>query len=68
MEKVETLIAHHLPDLVHVAVITVLMIVVMFTLNVWLALACIIPIIIGFAVQIVLISGSKTKENIKLCH
>lgn len=68
VEKVETFIAHHLPDLVHVAVITVLMIVVMFTLNVWLALACIIPIIIGFAVQIVLISGSKTKENIKLCH
>lgn len=68
VEKVETFIAHQLPDLVHVAATTVLMIVVMFTLNVWLALACIVPIVLGFAVQIALISGPKTKENLKLCH
>jgi ATP-binding cassette, subfamily B, bacterial IrtA/YbtP len=68
VEKVETFIAHHLPDLVHVAVTTVLMIVVMFTLNVWLALACVVPIVIAFAVQITLISGPKTTENLKLCH
>ncbi|WP_436756476.1 ABC transporter transmembrane domain-containing protein, partial [Streptomyces sp. URMC 124] len=37
VEKVETFIAHQLPDLVHVAVTTLLMIAVMFTLNVWLA-------------------------------
>lgn len=68
VEKVETFIAHHLPDLVHVAVTTVLMTVVMFTLNVWLALACIVPIVLAFAVQITLISGPKTTENLKLCH
>lgn len=68
VEKVEMFIAHHLPDLVHVTVTTVLMIAVMFTLNVWLALACFVPIVLAFAVQIALISGPKTKENLKLCH
>lgn len=68
VEKVETFIAHQLPDLVHVAVTTLLMIAVMFTLNVWLAIACIVPIVIGFAVQIALISGSETKENLKRCY
>ncbi|MGF7029176.1 ATP-binding cassette subfamily B protein [Paenibacillus mucilaginosus] len=68
VEKVETFIAHHLPDLVHAAVTAVLMIAVMFTLNVWLALACVVPMILGFAVQIALISGPKTKENLSQCH
>ncbi|OOC58786.1 ABC transporter ATP-binding protein [Paenibacillus ihbetae] len=68
VEKVETFIAHQLPDLVHVAVTTLLMIAVMFTLNVWLAIACIVPIVLGFAVQIALISGSETKENLKRCY
>ncbi|MGE7826766.1 ABC transporter ATP-binding protein [Paenibacillus sp. NPDC093718] len=65
VEKVETFIAHLLPELVHVAVTTVLMFAVMFTLNVWLALACVVPIIIGIAVQIALISRPKTKETVK---
>ncbi|MXQ53858.1 ABC transporter ATP-binding protein [Shimazuella alba] len=68
VEKVEMFIAHHLPDLVHAAVTTILTIVVMFTLNVWLAIACIVPIVLGFAFQIALISGPKTKENLKQCH
>lgn len=68
VEKVETFIAHHLPDFIHVAMTTVLMIAVMFTLNVWLALACFVPIVLAFAIQIAMISGPKTKENFKLCH
>ncbi|TQK74824.1 ATP-binding cassette subfamily B protein [Brevibacillus sp. AG162] len=65
VEKVETFVAHQLPDLVHVVVTTVLMIGVMFYLNVWLALACVVPIILGLIVQIITFSGTKTKENIK---
>lgn len=65
VEKVETFVAHQLPDLVHVVVTTVLMIAVMFYLNVWLALACVVPIVLGLIVQIVTFSGSKTKQNIK---
>lgn len=68
VEKVETFIAHQLPDLVHVVVTTVLMIVVMFMLNVWLAIACIVPIMLGFTVQMMLMSGSNAKENVKRYH
>ncbi|RXZ80781.1 ABC transporter ATP-binding protein [Paenibacillaceae bacterium] len=65
VEKVETFIAHQLPDMVQVVVSTVLMIGVMFYLNVWLAAACLVPIIIAFGVQGVLMSGKKTQGHVK---
>lgn len=68
VEKVETFIAHQLPDLVHFVVTTVLMITVMFTLNVWLAIACVVPIVLAFAVQIALFNAPKTKEYLKQYH
>ncbi|GED70362.1 ABC transporter ATP-binding protein [Brevibacillus reuszeri] len=68
VEKVETFVAHQLPDLIHVVVTTIAMIVVMFYLNVWLAIACVVPIIIGFVVQMITFSGMKTKENIKMYY
>lgn len=68
VEKVETFIAHQLPDLVHVVVTTVLMIAVMFTLNIWLAIACVVPILLAFAVQIALFNAPKTKEYLKQYH
>ncbi|MEC0213662.1 ABC transporter ATP-binding protein [Paenibacillus ehimensis] len=68
VEKVETFVAHQLPDLIHVAVTTLVMIVAMFVLNGWLALACLIPIAAGFTVQIVLSTGEKSKKNVKLYY
>ncbi|PUA36715.1 ABC transporter ATP-binding protein [Paenibacillus elgii] len=68
VEKVETFVAHQLPDLIHVAVSTLVMIVAMFALNVWLALACLVPIAAGFAVQILLSTGEKSKKNVKLYY
>ncbi|MGX4585932.1 ABC transporter ATP-binding protein [Paenibacillus chitinolyticus] len=68
VEKIETFVAHQLPDLIHVAVSTLLMITVMFYLNVWLAFACIVPILVGFGVQIVLMTGPETKKNVKKYH
>ncbi|MGC6583788.1 ABC transporter ATP-binding protein [Paenibacillus sp. Dod16] len=68
VEKVETFIAHQLPDLVHVVVTTALMITVMFTLNVWLAIACVVPIVLAIAVQIALFNAPKTKEYLKQYH
>ncbi len=65
VEKVETFIAHQLPDLVQVAATTLLMIAVMLTLNVWLALACIVPIVLAIVVQMKLMSGSGTQEHVK---
>lgn len=68
VEKVETFIAHQLPDLVHVAVTTVVMIVVMFSLNIGLAVACVIPILLGLTVQMRLMSGSKTQDHVRQYH
>lgn len=66
VDKVELLIAHQLPDLVHVAVTAILMIAVMFSFHVWLAMACIMPMVIGIAVQILSFSGSKTRQTLKM--
>lgn len=68
VEKVETFIAHQLPDLVHVIMTTLLMIVVMLYLNIWLALACMIPILLGFGIQMALMTGAEAKRNIKLYY
>lgn len=66
VDKVETFIAHQLPDLVQVAVTMIVMIVVMFAFNVWLAIACLVPIVIGIAVQVSSIGGAKTKETLTM--
>ncbi|NEW06334.1 ABC transporter ATP-binding protein [Paenibacillus sp. SYP-B3998] len=68
VEKVETFVAHQLPDLIHVIVTTVLMIAVMFYLNIWLALACLIPIFIGITVQFSLMMGKESQKNVKLYY
>lgn len=68
VEKVETFVAHQLPDLVQVTVTTVLIIGAMFYLNVWLALACLVPIVLGLGTQMMLTGGSETKENVRLYY
>ncbi|MBP1997081.1 ATP-binding cassette subfamily B protein [Paenibacillus eucommiae] len=68
VEKVETFVAHQLPDLVHVFVTTILMILVMFYLNVWLAIACVVPILLAFGVQMLLMKGKKTRNSVKLYY
>jgi len=65
VDKIELFIAHQLPDLVHVAVTAVLMIAVMFSFHVWLALACILPMIIGIAAQFLSFGSSKTRNTLK---
>ncbi|MCP3774111.1 ABC transporter ATP-binding protein/permease [Paenibacillus sp. MZ04-78.2] len=68
VEKVETFVAHQLPDLIHVAVTTLVMIVAMFALNVWLALACLVPIAAAFIAQILFSTGENGKEHVKMYH
>ncbi|MHA6482389.1 ABC transporter ATP-binding protein [Paenibacillus sp. strain BS8-2] len=65
VEKIESFIAHQLPDLIQVLVKVVLMIGVMLYLNVWLALACMVPNVLGFVLQIMMTSGPERGENIK---
>lgn len=64
VEQVELFIAHQFPDMVNTIVLLIAMVIIMFSLNVWLALACIIPIIIGFSVQFSMMFGKKAQEGL----
>lgn len=65
VERIELFIAHQLPDLISTAVMIAAMAVTMFYLNIWLALACVIPILIGLAVQYSMMAGDKAKAGLK---
>lgn len=65
VEKIELFIAHQLPDLINTLVMITAMAIAMFSFNVWLALACFIPILIGFSLQYSMMAGKKAKEGMK---
>ncbi|WP_223829349.1 ABC transporter ATP-binding protein [Paenibacillus arenilitoris] len=65
VERIELFIAHQLPDLISTAAMIAAMFIVMLCLNVWLALACIIPIVIGFTVQYSMMAGDKAKRGMR---
>ncbi|NMF00210.1 ABC transporter ATP-binding protein [Aneurinibacillus aneurinilyticus] len=65
VEKIELFIAHQLPDLINTAVMIVAIIIIMFSLNIWFALACVIPMLIGFASQYSMMAGKKAKEGLR---
>jgi len=64
VEQIEKFIAHQLPDMVNTIVLLLVIVVIMFGLNPWLALACIIPIIIGFTAQFSMMFGKKAQEGL----
>lgn len=68
VEKVESFVAHQLPDLVSAAVTTLLMIGIMFWLNPLLAVACLLPILLGFAVQAMLMVGGNGQDKVRQYH
>lgn len=67
VEQIETFLAHQLPDFVSTVVMLLAMFIIMFSQNVWLALACLIPIVVGFACQfavmIKILKRGGLKEN-----
>lgn len=64
VEQVELFIAHQFPDMINTFVLLVTMVIIMFSLNPWLALACIIPIMIGFSVQFSMMFGKKAQGGL----
>ena len=62
VEQIEKFIAHQFPDMVNTIAMLIVMVIIMFRLNVWLALACIIPIIVGFTAQFSMMFGSKARR------
>ncbi|RJG24268.1 ABC transporter ATP-binding protein [Paenibacillus thiaminolyticus] len=65
VERIEQFIAHQLPDLISTAVMITAILATMFALNVWFALACVIPMLIGFASQFSMMAGRKAKAGLK---
>ena len=65
VEKIESFVAHQLPDMVNVIVTIIVMFVAMFSLNGWLALCCLVPILIGFFTQASMMMGDRAKECLK---
>lgn len=67
VEQMEAFLAHQLPDLLSTIVMLIVLFIIMFTLNVWLAFACLIPIVVGFACQlftmIKIMKSGGIKEN-----
>ena len=64
VEQIEKFIAHQFPDMVNTIVLLIVMVIIMFGLSPWLALACIVPIIIGFVAQFSMMFGKKAQEGL----
>lgn len=56
-EMSETLIAHQIPNTAQAVTLPVILCIFMFRYSVWMAVACIIPVIIGFVLLMVIMMG-----------
>ena len=65
VDRIELFIAHQLPDLINTAVLLAAIIATMFFLNIWFALACVIPMVLAFAAQYSMMAGKKAKTGLK---
>lgn len=65
VEKIETFVAHQLPDMVNVFVTVVITVLVMMMLSPWLTLAAIFPLGLGFLIQMKKRSGKTAQESAK---
>ena len=62
IEKIEGFIAHTIPDLVNVAATVVVMLVIFFSLDVWLTVVCLAVVVISLLLQFSNFMGKKAKE------
>ncbi|EQB4338424.1 ABC transporter ATP-binding protein [Clostridium botulinum] len=65
VEKIEAFVAHQLPDMVNVFVTMIITIIMMLTLNPWLTLAAMVPLVLGFLIQMKKRSGKAAEESAK---
>lgn len=57
-ESTETLMAHQIPNTTLSVVLPIAFIIFMFRYNVWLSIACLIPVIIGFILMMMIMAGN----------
>ncbi|SHI72661.1 ATP-binding cassette, subfamily B [Clostridium cavendishii DSM 21758] len=63
--KIETFVAHQLPDMVNVLITAIAILILMITLNPVLTIAAMIPPILGFYIQMKKRSGKAAEESAK---
>lgn len=68
VEKIETFIAHQIPDMVNAFVTVVVMFAAMLYLNPWLALLCLAAVVAGFSIQASLMMGRRAAGMVRLYH
>ncbi|MDR2549238.1 MAG: ABC transporter ATP-binding protein/permease [Desulfobulbus sp.] len=68
VEKIESFIAHQLPDLAGAVSLPLLMLAGMFVLDWRLALACTLPIVAAFVMQAMVFQGQKAREHTRQYH
>ena len=66
VEKIENFVAHTIPDLVNAATTVIIMFVIFFSLNGWMAVVCLLAIVIGISVQFSMMFGKKAQEFFKM--
>ena len=62
IEKIETFIAHTIPDLVNVLATVVIMFTLFFTLSGWIAAVCLLAIALGIGLQCTMMFGKAGQE------
>lgn len=62
IEKIENFVAHTIPDLVNVQATVVLMFIIFFSLNGWMAAICVVCIALSIGLQFMNFFGKKAKE------
>lgn len=65
VERIELFIAHTIPDLVNVAATVIVMFVIFFRLNGWMAFTCIIAFAISMSMQASMMFGKKAQDTMK---
>lgn len=68
IEKIENFVTHTIPDLVNVLATVVLMFVIFFSLNGWMAAICIVCIVLSIGLQFMNFFGKKAKEFTKIYY
>ena len=62
IEKIEGFIAHTIPDLVNVMATVAIMLVIFFSLDVWLTVACLVVVLLSLFLQFSNFMGKRAKE------
>lgn len=65
VEKIETFVAHQLPDMISVLVTSIVIVILMLFLHPMLTIAALMPLIIGFSIQMKKRSGKAAQESAK---